>query len=142
MRNLILLVVVIAAGCAGAGEQDGWGVDEQESARSCALVRCFAAPICGDGQHVIYTPSDCCGRCVGPNTWAPHCANVLCAAVQCPAGEERVYSPGKCCGTCVPIPPETCGDNTCAADEYCCNESCSTCAPFEGVCTQEICTSL
>jgi hypothetical protein len=34
----------------------------------------------------------------------------------------------------------TCGQNRCAAGEFCCNESCGICAPQGGFCTQQICT--
>ena len=33
----------------------------------------------------------------------------------------------------------TCGDNTCADGEFCCNESCGICAPIGGACTQQFC---
>lgn len=69
-----------------------------------------------------------------------------CAAVLCLYGT-------KCCevcgqGTCVaigrPCPVgdcggESCGDAVCGAGEFCCNESCSICAPVGGVCTQQFC---
>lgn len=139
MRISVVMVAVVWAGCASGGEEQGWSTEEQEAARTCELVRCFAPPLCAEGQHAIYTPNDCCGRCVGPNTWASRCANVLCAALECPEGEQRVYRPGQCCGVCVPVPAETCGANTCSSDEYCCNESCGTCAPLDGFCTQEVC---
>lgn len=59
----------------------------------------------------------------------------------------------KCCsvcgqGSCVPIgepcptdacPGEACGGAVCGAGEFCCNESCSICAPLDGACTQQIC---
>jgi hypothetical protein len=32
-----------------------------------------------------------------------------------------------------------CGDNVCAKDEFCCNESCGICAPEGGFCTQQLC---
>jgi hypothetical protein len=33
-----------------------------------------------------------------------------------------------------------CGDRFCEGDEFCCNESCSICAPLDGgTCTQQIC---
>lgn len=134
-----MVLVVGAAGCANAGDEP-FGTEEQEAARSCALVRCFAAPQCAEGQHIIYTPNDCCGRCVGPNQSSPRCAGVLCAAVACGAGEQRVYHPGTCCGVCVPVPPESCGISVCGGDEYCCNESCGICAPLDGgFCTEQLC---
>lgn len=35
--------------------------------------------------------------------------------------------------------PVKCGDATCAAGEYCCNESCSICAPKDGSCIMTVC---
>lgn len=143
--KLIVVVVAVAVvglmGCAEA-QEPSLGTDEQAAGRSCDFVRCFAAPQCAEGQHVIYTPNDCCGRCVGPSEWSPRCGGVLCAAVACDAGEQRVYHPGTCCGVCVPTPHEsTCGDNVCGSNEYCCNESCGQCAPIDGYCTQQVCRS-
>lgn len=34
-----------------------------------------------------------------------------------------------------------CGNAVCSSREYCCNRSCSICAPLGGACTQEVCTS-
>lgn len=35
--------------------------------------------------------------------------------------------------------PAVCGTKTCAAGEFCCNESCGICATIEGFCTQQVC---
>lgn len=35
-----------------------------------------------------------------------------------------------------------CGTTTCNSNEYCCNSSCSICAPIGGVCTQEFCGAM
>lgn len=32
-----------------------------------------------------------------------------------------------------------CNEATCSAGQFCCNYSCSTCAPLGGYCTQQIC---
>lgn len=101
---LMFVVAGGAWGCATGGDEP-IGVDEAEVGRNaCELVRCFAVPECESGQHLIYTPEDCCGRCVGPDEWADRCELVLCAAVACPDGQQRIYSPGRCCGVCVPQP--------------------------------------
>ncbi|MEW5853560.1 MAG: hypothetical protein AB2A00_32590, partial [Myxococcota bacterium] len=34
--------------------------------------------------------------------------------------------------TCACVAGESCGENTCGVDEYCCNESCGICAPEGG----------
>jgi len=36
---------------------------------------------------------------------------------------------------------ERCGSNTCTADEFCCNRSCSICLPLDGVCSTRFCPS-
>lgn len=38
-----------------------------------------------------------------------------------------------------PSGPTKCGDATCAPGEYCCNESCSICAPKDGSCILTVC---
>jgi hypothetical protein len=38
-----------------------------------------------------------------------------------------------------PSDPQACGDRVCGTGEYCCNPSCSTCAPEGGFCTQQYC---
>ena len=76
----------------------------QEVHASCELVRCFAYPQCAAGQHAIFTPQDCCGRCVGPEykPSAPHCRNIICPMLLCIQGYAVTYSGGDCCGTCKP----------------------------------------
>lgn len=32
-----------------------------------------------------------------------------------------------------------CGTNTCTPGQFCCNRSCSICAPLGGFCTQQVC---
>lgn len=32
-----------------------------------------------------------------------------------------------------------CGTNFCGPGTFCCNRSCSICAPFGGACTQQVC---
>lgn len=32
-----------------------------------------------------------------------------------------------------------CGTKICKAGQFCCNASCSTCAPLGGACTQQVC---
>ncbi|HMJ12411.1 MAG TPA: hypothetical protein VK524_13395 [Polyangiaceae bacterium] len=48
--------------------------------------------------------------------------------------------PTVCYGTCRFTPaPVTCGSAVCGKGEFCCNASCSTCAPRGGACTQQVC---
>lgn len=34
---------------------------------------------------------------------------------------------------------EVCGSRVCSAKQFCCNFSCSICAPLGGACTQQVC---
>lgn len=34
---------------------------------------------------------------------------------------------------------EVCGSRICGAKQFCCNFSCSICAPLDGACTQQVC---
>jgi hypothetical protein len=47
---------------------------------------------------------------------------------ECGCGCERAGEEG-----------ERCGHSVCGPREYCCNRSCSICAPLGGVCTQQFC---
>jgi hypothetical protein len=61
-----------------------------------------------------------------------------CAAMlfRCDDG-ERVFFNECGCG-CEPV-LETCGSSTCGVGEFCCNASCSICAPEGGACIQIVC---
>ncbi|HEX2254874.1 MAG TPA: hypothetical protein VHQ65_16535 [Thermoanaerobaculia bacterium] len=39
----------------------------------------------------------------------------------------------------IPWPSRPCNQAVCSADEFCCNYSCSICAPRGGYCTQQYC---
>jgi hypothetical protein len=54
----------------------------------------------------------------------PDCATV---EVACPPGEIET------------VVDSSCGPSVCAANEYCCNESCGICSPLDGTCTQQQC---
>jgi len=69
-----------------------------------------------------------------------------CAAILCETNTKCCEVDGQ--GTCVPLdqpcPPgsgggEPCGTAVCGAGEFCCNFSCSICAPLGGACTQQAC---
>jgi hypothetical protein len=47
--------------------------------------------------------------------------------------------PAVCYGVCAISPSTPCGTATCSSAEFCCNESCSICAPLDGACTQQFC---
>lgn len=51
----------------------------------------------------------------------------------CVAGESSVADQE------IVIGGEVCGTKVCGASQFCCNESCSICAPIGGGCTQQFC---
>lgn len=63
-----------------------------------------------------------------------HCQEAACL-VACPPNQPH------CCPSfCVDDPqPVKCGQNTCGAGQYCCNESCGICAPMGAACIQMMC---
>lgn len=63
-----------------------------------------------------------------------------CAVVRCAAGTV-CKAKGKT-ASCVVDPNAggvSCGFNTCAVGDVCCNASCGICTPPDGVCTQQFC---
>jgi len=147
----------------GAAEDE---LSDQDFARR---PRCggFAGLRCPGNMRCIDLPTDdcdpdrggadCIGVCVGGNPRRLGCANPLrryvsrdpnaCAAIlfRCEAGTTMFFD--RCGCGCMNQPgrgeadaqPERCGNAICDRGEYCCNESCSICAPIGGVCTQEFC---
>jgi hypothetical protein len=96
-----------------------------------AAIRCPGNGACQDD------PSDSCDPAHG----GADCGG-LCVCKP-PAGEcppDRIWnsSPAVCACALVPAPVR-CGRNTCADGEYCCNESCGTCAPQGGGCDAKLC---
>ena len=145
MLGLMAALVAAVVSCAGGEDDPGVGTVEAELAwgHQCDGVRCFALPQCDEGQHAVYTPNDCCGHCVGPDQWSPHCEGILCAAVMCPAGQQRVYHPGTCCGVCKPEPQgppgDDCGISSCGKDERCCCPTTGSCSSESGICPAVLC---
>ncbi|MFT3921666.1 MAG: hypothetical protein QM778_03950 [Myxococcales bacterium] len=100
----------------------------------CALADCASGSACTvvDGKAV------CQSECQNP------CLTAKCnKSTHCEAKEVQCIK-APCCpvAACVSNtgPSKACGDNTCSAGTYCCNESCGTCAPIGGACTQQICS--
>ncbi|MDP9409024.1 MAG: hypothetical protein M3P70_00720 [Actinomycetota bacterium] len=67
------------------------------------------------------------------------------AGLPCPEGFTCVDDPSDNCNPatggadCLGICRPMCGEAVCGAEEYCCNESCSICAPIGGSCTEQFC---
>jgi hypothetical protein len=92
----------------------------------------------GAGQCVDDSSDDC-----DPANGGADCGGVCqCNPIprMCPVGSTWNPSPTVC--ACEPsVTPITCGKNTCADGEYCCNASCGICAPKGAACIQIVCDS-
>ncbi|MCK6546108.1 hypothetical protein L6R52_09585 [Myxococcota bacterium] len=94
--------------------------------------------VCGDGQ---YCCNESCGICAGLGEACPQVECVGCGqndpmAPGCPPGTSCDPMTGQCVEQGVP-----CGNSVCGEGEYCCNESCGTCAAFGTTCSQDSCSS-
>jgi hypothetical protein len=94
-----------------------------------AGIACPGSGVCQDDPTDSCDPkhggADCGGVCsCGPNTKL------------CIKGDVWNGDPSVC--ACVPAGP-TCGPNTCAPGQYCCNASCGICAPKGAACIQIAC---
>jgi hypothetical protein len=85
--------------------------------------------ICGKGT---YCCNASCSNCV---PFGMSCTQQACNATEAVAGERLEVDHG---GFHFEIP---CGDTVCTGGNFCCNASCSICAPRGGHCTQQICPS-
>jgi hypothetical protein len=125
MKNRITALAYVGvlfalSGCGGVGDVDE-AAPSTESASDSILraIPCASSSQCPAAMYC--TTED--GVCKRP----PGCK---------PGG----ICPTVCYGTCRFAPaPVTCGSAVCEAGEFCCNASCSTCAPLGGACTQQVC---
>lgn len=111
-------------GAAVAATTDAADADEIFLADTpCGPVTCSGNKICCDASCGI------CGRAGRPCPDLPAC-------VSAPAGGPQPlfldHGPGGGGG-------EPCNQRHCGAGQFCCNFSCSICAPEGGFCTQQIC---
>lgn len=112
----------------------GWVINWCD--RGCSVEECGPAPgapnlICPDGT----TAGPICER--GENDvcgWHFTTCPTPCDNTTCDAGEVCDPTTGTCRPNSTP-----CGENTCGADAYCCNESCGICAPHGAGCTAQEC---
>jgi hypothetical protein len=113
--------------------------------RPCGGIAAIPCPdgfICVDDPHDDCDPAaggaDCPGICVpiGENP---------CAAIRCRQGTKCCP---KCGGICIRddlrcsndlCVSQSCNHAVCGPGEFCCNESCSICAPLGGSCTDQFC---
>jgi hypothetical protein len=94
-----------------------------QSDPSGLCAQCGADPtrLCTNGTNF-----DCCSE-------TEHCCATSGTCVTCRPNET--FSPATCTCECA-IP---CCEKCCAPTEFCCNESCSICAPIDGACIQIFC---
>ena len=109
----------------------------------CASVRCAEGTRCElDTRACKDAPCPAAARCVPAQSEAI----VSCAQLSCDAGSncvEDAAGQGECVAAPVavtPVTPVTCGQNTCAADEECCNADCGLCA-VQGSCASKSCAT-
>lgn len=107
-------------------------------ATEAALVigqQCGGA-ICGKGT---YCCNPTCSLCLPFNM---SCTQQVCntteTSLEEPAIPETAIPEAQPQGKII-FPPTQCGNAVCGSGEFCCNESCSTCAPLGGACTQQYC---
>ncbi|HMG24014.1 MAG TPA: hypothetical protein VK607_21915 [Kofleriaceae bacterium] len=130
--HVLSLLFVVIAGCGGLADpapETALGAEAQ--ALSCPTI-------CGENTHCVL-PSGTCTEACNPclcrargGTVVGSCA----AAVDDPA--EAASS------TAAPddgFIGETCGSKVCGKGLFCCNASCSACAPIGGGCTQQACAA-
>lgn len=119
----VILVVFLSQGSASA----------QELNRCLTSADCPPGLECSDECLSCCPPEEpciavCCGQCLNPRG---QCADTC--RVQGFTGQAY----GECVSNCT---RGGCGDAVCdPATEFCCNESCSICAPKGEACTQQIC---
>jgi hypothetical protein len=114
-------IVLLMAGCSGAGESNDSTPQSAAAAESVVTsTPCASSSQCGASTHCS-TEDGVCNRPPG-----------------CGPGD---ICPDICYGTCtLSLPGVKCGSNVCGKGQHCCNASCGTCAPPGGVCTQQVCT--
>lgn len=110
-------------------------VDDPGEKVFCGGIAAFKCP--GSGQCVD-DPDDSCDPGKGGADCGGMC--VCKGPVPCPSSSRWNPSPKVCACEASSTPGgERCGSNTCNADQFCCNASCSVCAPIGGACTQQLC---
>jgi len=116
----------------------------------------FANIPCPDGYKCVDNPNDDCdpksggadcgGICVLPDpcdqpdrvymsTDPTECKSLM---ILCASGME-VFSDSCGCGCEPVVVAQACGNTTCGSGQFCCNASCSMCAPKGGSCIQIAC---
>jgi hypothetical protein len=134
--------VIVALGLLALGTLAGmFACDPGPPTPSPPQVRCggIAAFPCPGAGICLDDPSDSCD----PKNGGADCGGLCSCAPNkkaCPKGQIWNGNPTVCaCVPEMPGPGATCGQNTCAADQFCCNASCGICAAMGGACIQIAC---
>jgi hypothetical protein len=133
--------------CDGTKCDEGMHCELQEV--TCVRAPCPPQPTCVKDVDPCAT-IDCAGECKvvkGKPFCSPTQCKDPCLTVKCSAGHHCEAKQVQCItDPCCPVAEcvsdkggQACGDNTCSAGTYCCNESCGICAPKGGACTQQFC---
>jgi hypothetical protein len=155
-----LAVGLGVAACAPVGPDDPPTDDSEHDVDALRPQMCggIAGLPCADGYTCVDDPSDGCDPDVGADCSGVCKRNKHPSKKQC-KDPSRVYvstDPAECslikyycasgegfsdeCGCgCVEPVGTPCGDTSCGAGEYCCNDSCGICAPIGAVCIQIAC---
>lgn len=160
--GVVALFSVAAVGCtppAPEGSEES-SVTDNQAAKAGAFCGGFAGFACPDGQVCVDNPHDDCDPAHGGadcgGICKKHAAPPKKAKCNDPSRQYVANSPAECavvkfycaegepffdaCGCGCTIPDgDPCGGKTCGTGEYCCNDSCGTCAPIGAVCTQQFC---
>lgn len=131
----------------GQAEQ---GVKQKIFCGGIASIQCPTGLECvddpNDGCDPLSGGADCGGMCVRPSkkrcehkpseyvAYGEQCDYIR---FFCGPGFEPFFD--ECGCGCERAEGEACNQTTCGAGEFCCNYSCSICAPLDGVCTQQFC---
>jgi hypothetical protein len=134
---VLSLLFVVIAGCGGLADP----ASEAELAASSQALSC--PTICGDNTHCLLPGGSCteaCNACLckargGKVVTA--CVADVDDPVEPAASSAASDSDGA--GDGDGFIGETCGSRVCGKGFFCCNASCSACAPVGGGCTQQAC---
>ena len=152
------LVALCATSACGSAEEEISLVEETGVAELAAGEFCggIANIQCPEGSTCIDDPDDSCDPGHGGVDCGGVCIQNEPEGCQIdPAKEYNRLDPAQCAAARFFCPPgsqpffdecgcgcevgQVCGSAFCGAGEFCCNESCSICAPEGGVCTQQFC---
>jgi hypothetical protein len=157
-----MAAAAVAVGCSAAAPEgpapsEGVGND-QSDLKNKIFCGGIAGIACPTGSVCVDDPTDSCN----PNQGGADCGGYCKHAKPSKCGNDptKTYvgnSPTECtyikfycaegvpffddCGCgCQTTSGESCNQVTCGAGEFCCNFSCSICAPAGGLCTQQVCS--